>query len=1090
MSEYRETRKRRTSPALFITFVLGFLIGLTTFYAMYRSIRRDAGTEPSEQPPAVATTVEAPEPTAPETPAQSEADVPPIEESIEETIAGTAPEMPAAEEASPEAPATPEAAPPEEIADVVPAAHVPPPPVEPTPPSPWPARHLFIGIEGMRLDDATRSLLHDLKPGGVVLEAENFASSEQVRNLIKAIKQSVGLGETLADLPLIAVCQEGGDRNCLGLREAPSPADLSVIGDPELAKAAGARYGAAAVGDGIAVLLSPSLDVYVPGTGEVALATRTFGSDQVAVTEMGLAFAEGVMDSGALPVVKHYPGQGAAQRTPDDVAVVAETDPTRLAQFLFPFKEAVAKGLPGLMVGHAVVPALNPDDPMRPASLSPVLVRTLLRDRWAYDGIVITDDLRAPTMTRAVEGAAVEALAAGCDAVQVLLYNPSRIRALCAAIEGAVDDGLIAPDALDESKRRLDAWQDWLREQHDLPEYVPSAVPVEAPPEPVQLASAQQGAEPTLSEEPPQVPATPPATPAEEASQTAEPSAEMPSETPSPEASVESKVEDVPAEAPKAATTPEPESTTPAPEIAEPVDEASPAIPETEQASEESPEQVDTSTPQMTTPEAPEVVPETMPESAAEPTPEPERPAPPEDMAETPSEEAPATEHKAAPEAAEAPDAAATEVPASAEPERPAEKTPAGTPQEPEQAPAVPEAPESEQAAQPAAEKALPPETPAEPEPVVEETSTEVPAETMTSPDEPTIDSEAGGADVAESSPAPAEEESPVPAAERPQDAEPSRKAAGPPQGMKKVKHLIQRGDSLWGIAAEYDVAKEDIMRWNKMTSTAIKYGQKLIIYVPDPDAPQESEPPAPDVEQIPPTEESPPPVPAPEAVQPASETSETPEAVIEEPSPTAESAVGEERSPPAPEPEATEEIPAAEALRDAVEAESPPPPPPQAAEEEAIATPEPVVAEESTPPVAESVAEPAAEEPPAEPEPARVKIEYTVTENDTLTGIAIKYHVRVTDLLNWNNLTGPRIISGQVLTIYLDQVARQTSLPGDETAGMVTYEVQSGDTLSAIAARFGVPAQAIMDQNGLRDANHVRLGQKLRIPRLVSVEP
>ena len=47
-----------------------------------------------------------------------------------------------------------------------------------------------------------------------------------------------------------------------------------------------------------------------------------------------------------------------------------------------------------------------------------------------------------------------------------------------------------------------------------------------------------------------------------------------------------------------------------------------------------------------------------------------------------------------------------------------------------------------------------------------------------------------------------------------------------------------------------------------------------------------------------------------------------------------------------------------------------------------------------------------------------------------------------------------------------------------------LTYVVQRGDTLAAIAARFGVTVQAIVAANGLSDPNHIETGQRLVIPR------
>lgn len=54
---------------------------------------------------------------------------------------------------------------------------------------------------------------------------------------------------------------------------------------------------------------------------------------------------------------------------------------------------------------------------------------------------------------------------------------------------------------------------------------------------------------------------------------------------------------------------------------------------------------------------------------------------------------------------------------------------------------------------------------------------------------------------------------------------------------------------------------------------------------------------------------------------------------------------------------------------------------------------------------------------------------------------------------------------------------------PGAETENPETYVVGVGDSLYAIALRFGVEIQAIIELNGLSDPNDIQAGQELRIP-------
>src|SRR5690606_30411202 len=121
----------------------------------------------------------------------------------------------------------------------------------------------------------------------------------------------------------------------------------------------------------------------------------------------------------------------------------------------YPFAQAVVAGVPGMLVGHIAVPRLDEAHPQRPASLSPILVREFLRNRWAFKGVILSDDiaLAAAATGGDVGKAAVLALAAGCDALILADPAPERIRGVCDAIETAVNDGTLSLENLNESKR-------------------------------------------------------------------------------------------------------------------------------------------------------------------------------------------------------------------------------------------------------------------------------------------------------------------------------------------------------------------------------------------------------------------------------------------------------------------------------------------------------------------------------------------------------------------------------------------------------------------------------------------------------------
>lgn len=100
----------------------------------------------------------------------------------------------------------------------------------------------------------------------------------------------------------------------------------------------------------------------------------------------------------------------------------------------------------------------------------------------------------------------------------------------------------------------------------------------------------------------------------------------------------------------------------------------------------------------------------------------------------------------------------------------------------------------------------------------------------------------------------------------------------------------------------------------------------------------------------------------------------------------------------------------------------------------------------------------------------------YVVVRGDTLSTIAWSYGTTVGVIAQANGLTNPNLIyAGQRLVI-----------PGGQqpdTTPDLFYIVQSGDTVSAIARRFGTTVKAIVDANDIADPNVVRVGQRLLIP-------
>lgn len=101
----------------------------------------------------------------------------------------------------------------------------------------------------------------------------------------------------------------------------------------------------------------------------------------------------------------------------------------------------------------------------------------------------------------------------------------------------------------------------------------------------------------------------------------------------------------------------------------------------------------------------------------------------------------------------------------------------------------------------------------------------------------------------------------------------------------------------------------------------------------------------------------------------------------------------------------------------------------------------------------------------------------YTVRYGDTLYSIARRFGVSVQAITRANGITNPnRIYVGQRLIIP----GGGSTLP---PSGGVWYTVRRGDTMAAIAWRFGVNMWAIVQANNIQNPNLIYVGQRLYIP-------
>ena len=246
---------------------------------------------------------------------------------------------------------------------------------------------------------------------------------------------------------VVAVDEEGGrvQRFEAVLGSMPSAAEMSALPVDEVRALATARAEALAA-LGVTVNLAPVLDVgAAPGIGD-----RSFSDDPEVVSTHGIAFAEGLLAGGLVPVVKHFPGHGRANAdSHDELATTPPLDELWEVDLL-PFV-LVPDGA-AVMVGHLVVPGLTDGVP---ATLSPVAVTGLLRDDLGFDGVVVTDDLAMGAVGDLVDVATAARLSLIAGADLLMIGGLANVVPAAWSLMEALDDGSLDERWLDEAVERV-----------------------------------------------------------------------------------------------------------------------------------------------------------------------------------------------------------------------------------------------------------------------------------------------------------------------------------------------------------------------------------------------------------------------------------------------------------------------------------------------------------------------------------------------------------------------------------------------------------------------------------------------------------
>ena len=300
-------------------------------------------------------------------------------------------------------------------------------------------RAAIYGLEGVELNAEERSFFRDADAAGFILFRRNCENSDQLFRLTDSLRDITGRH----DLPIL-IDQEGG--RVARMRPPVWPAFPAAEKFANLYQAApssaieAVRSNARALAlmlrsVGVNVNALPLLDVRQEGASDI-IGDRALGSEPMQVAALGRAVLDGMASAGVIGIIKHMPGHGRAMVDSHKELPVVTASADQLELDLEPFQRLASA--PMGMTAHVVYTAWDPD---RPASMSSIVIRDIIRGAIGFDSWLMSDDLGMEALQGDFGTRAAGVVAAGCDVALHCSGKMDEMIAVAAAVPPMSPEG-------------------------------------------------------------------------------------------------------------------------------------------------------------------------------------------------------------------------------------------------------------------------------------------------------------------------------------------------------------------------------------------------------------------------------------------------------------------------------------------------------------------------------------------------------------------------------------------------------------------------------------------------------------------------
>lgn len=313
---------------------------------------------------------------------------------------------------------------------------------------------IIVGFYSTYYDQHICELVEKYRAGNIILFTRNFTDASQLKTLTTSLYNHIVKENDI--IPFIAIDQEGGmvTRLVKDVTFAPSQMTCGASNFSSSAYTSGKIIARDMIKLGLNLDFAPCLEVNNE-LKNYTVNVRSYGASPKLVATLAHQFIKGLAEYGVLACTKHFPGEGKCLiDTHLELPILDVSKEEMHKTGLVPFKENI--DVPCIMTTHTLFKAYDE----YPATLSPKVIKGLLREELGYKGMIVSDclEMKAIQDHYTTPGGAVLALKAGCDMVLVCHTKELQESAFEKVYE-AVQNGIITEAEIDEKIKRILAFK-------------------------------------------------------------------------------------------------------------------------------------------------------------------------------------------------------------------------------------------------------------------------------------------------------------------------------------------------------------------------------------------------------------------------------------------------------------------------------------------------------------------------------------------------------------------------------------------------------------------------------------------------------